>query len=88
MTEGQSVKQPEAKKPFVVKVYLVYIPVNTAKDREPNRKLISAKLTWGAACHIRDQIPGTIIERIFVDKEIVNIDDGDIYTLLKSLKGE
>lgn len=90
MTEGQSVKQPEENKgkKFVVKVYLVFLRVNTSKEHNGNRKLISAKLTYKAAKHIQDQIAGSEIERIFVDKELVDIENNDIYSLISSLKGE
>ena len=82
----QSEKQP-SKKPFVVKVYLVFVSLNTAKDGQANRKIVAAKLTWSAANHIKDQIPGSYVERVYADKEVVDI-DGDLSVLLESLKGE
>lgn len=83
--ERQSIKQPpHSKQPFVVKIYLVTIPMNTNNG---SRKIISAKLTWAAAKHIKDQIPGAEIERIFADKSLVEV-DGNLDNLINQLKGE
>lgn len=85
----QTETQPSdfVKKPFVVKVYLVYLPLHTAKNGAPNRKIVSAKLTWSAAKHVKDQIPGAEIERVYVDKEFVTV-SGNLDNIIKTLKGE
>lgn len=51
------------KDPFLVKVFLVILKLNTAKNGEPNRKIIDVKLSRKAAEAITNQLPGTYIER-------------------------
>ncbi len=85
--ERQSEKQPD-KNSFVVKVYLVLLPINLPQSNmSANRKIIAAKLTWSAAKHIQDQIPGSEIERIFADKSVVDV-HGNFEELISQLKGE
>lgn len=64
---GQTEKQS-----YNVKVYVVTVRVNTAKHREPNVKIIAAKLTLAAAQHLSDQIPGSEVHRLVADKEIID----------------
>lgn len=66
-------QQPKIKQPFKVKVYLVSIPINTAGKGDPNRKIIAAKLSWASAKSIKDHIPGAQVEKVYADKESVDI---------------
>lgn len=55
-------------KPFMVKVFLVIMRINTAHNNEPNRKIIDVKLNRKAAEAITNQIPGTYIEKHVADR--------------------
>jgi hypothetical protein len=54
--------------PLVIKVYVVLQRMNLARGDEPNCRIIATRLTRAAAGAIRDQTPGTWVEKHMASK--------------------
>lgn len=52
-----------------VKVYLVLLPLNTAKQGDPNIAIMDAKLSKRKAQEVVDQMPGAFIAKVIANKE-------------------